>query len=85
MAASYATLSFPVPPEIKERLEKLADATGRSQATLAMEDLYGYLDEQEWQVAEIKAAVEEADRTDPADFIPHDEVMRKIREQARSK
>lgn len=72
------TLHFRVPPEVKDRLAKLSEATGLTMTTLAIDALNAYLDEQAWQIAEIKAAVEEADRTDPADFIPHDEVMRQM-------
>jgi len=57
-------LNFRVPPELKEQLDKLAQATGRSKTTLAVEALQTYLEEQAWQIAEIKEAIKEADAGD---------------------
>lgn len=54
-------LNFRVPPALKEQLDKLAEATGRSKTTLAVEALQSYLEEQVWQVAEIQAAIKDAD------------------------
>ena len=54
-------LNFRVPPSLKEQLDRLAEATGRSKTTLAVEALQSYLEEQAWQVAEIKEALKEAD------------------------
>jgi RHH-type rel operon transcriptional repressor/antitoxin RelB len=53
-------LNFRVPPDIKEQLDKLAQATGRSKTTLAIEALRSYLEEQAWQIAEIQEAIKEA-------------------------
>ena len=44
---------------LKRTLDKLAKATGRSRAFLAQDALRQYLEEQAWQVAEIKKAVKE--------------------------
>ena len=60
-------LNVRVPPEVKDMLDKLAEATGRSKTTLAVEALREYLKEQAWQVAEIQEAIKEADR---GDFAP---------------
>ena len=46
---------------LKKSLDKLAKATGRSRAFLAQDALRQYLEEQAWQIAEIRAAVKEAD------------------------
>jgi predicted transcriptional regulator len=46
---------------LKKSLDKLAKATGRSRAFLAQDALRQYLEEQAWQVAEIKQAIKEAD------------------------
>ncbi len=59
-----AMLSFRVPPEIKEQLEKLAEVTGRCKTYLAVEALQVYLDEQAWQIADIRQAIKEADAGD---------------------
>ena len=49
---------------LKKTLDRLAKATGRSRAYLAQDALRQYLDEQAWQVAEIKKALKEADAGD---------------------
>jgi len=46
----------------RSRLEKLAKATNRSRSYIAAEAIREYLALNEWQVAEIKKAIEEADR-----------------------
>ena len=72
-------LNFRVPPGLKDRLEKLAEATGRSETTIAVEALQSYMDEQAIQVAEIREAIVEADA---GDFATHEEleaVVRKYR------
>lgn len=50
--------------ELKRSLDKFAKATGRSHAFLAQDALRQYLEEQAWQVAEIKQAVQEADASE---------------------
>jgi predicted transcriptional regulator len=46
----------------KERLEALAEATGRSESLLAAEAVSEYLALQEWQVFAIEAAIASLDR-----------------------
>ena len=46
---------------LKRTLDQLAKATGRSRAFLAQDALRQYLEEQAWQVAEIRKAIKEAD------------------------
>ncbi|HLK06034.1 MAG TPA: ribbon-helix-helix protein, CopG family [Candidatus Acidoferrum sp.] len=57
----------------RNRLEKLAKATNRSRSYLAAEAIREYLALNEWQVAEIKKAIEEADR---GEFASDTEVKR---------
>lgn len=64
-------LNFRVPPALKEQLDKLAEATGRSKTTIAVEALQSYLEEQAWQVGEIQEALKDADADD---FATPDEV-----------
>ena len=64
-------LNFRVPPALKDRLDKLAEVTGRSKTTIAVEALQSYLDEQAWQVGEIQDALKEANADD---FSTPDEV-----------
>jgi predicted transcriptional regulator len=49
---------------LKNTLDKLAKSTGRSRAYLAQDALRQYVEEQAWQVGEIKNAVKEADGGD---------------------
>ena len=51
-------------PEIKDRLDKLADATHRSKSYLAAEAIRDFIELNEWQIQEIKEAIEEADNGD---------------------
>jgi len=46
----------------KERLEALAEATGRSESLLAAEAVTEYLALQEWQVSAIEAGIVSLDR-----------------------
>jgi predicted transcriptional regulator len=57
--------------DVKQRLEVLAEATQRSKSFLAAEAIRAYVDNNEWQVAEIRAALAEADAVD---FASDDEV-----------
>jgi predicted transcriptional regulator len=59
-------------PEILTSLDELADATRRSRTELAEEALEQYLEVQRWQIAGIRAAIDEADSR--ASGIPHDRV-----------
>jgi predicted transcriptional regulator len=57
-------LTIRLPAVVKETLDKLAEATGRSRSFLAQEALRRYLDEEGWQVREIREAIREADAGD---------------------
>ena len=59
---SSTTFTVRVGAMTKKRLEGLAKNTGRSRSYLAAEAINEYLDVNEWQVAGIKAAIEEVDR-----------------------
>ncbi|MGO9452151.1 MAG: CopG family ribbon-helix-helix protein [Candidatus Binataceae bacterium] len=48
----------------RSRLEKLAKSLDRSRSSVAGEAIRAYVDLHEWQVAEIKAALKEADSGD---------------------
>jgi RHH-type rel operon transcriptional repressor/antitoxin RelB len=60
--SSSTTFTVRVDAATKKRLESLASNTGRSRSYLAAEAIHEYLDVNEWQVAGIKAAIEEVDR-----------------------
>jgi predicted transcriptional regulator len=59
-----AVLTLRVPVEVKQQLDKLADATHRSKSWLAGEAIQRYLDLEAWQIGEIKQALIEADAGD---------------------
>jgi len=54
-------------PELKARLDKLAAATHRSKSFLASEAVREFIELNEWQIQELKAAIKEADDGDFAD------------------
>jgi predicted transcriptional regulator len=58
-------------PELKSRLDKLSVATHRSKSFLAAEAVREFIELNEWQIGEIKAAVKEADT---GDFASEDEI-----------
>ena len=62
-----STLTLRVTDDIKEQLEKLAQSTGRTKSYLAVEAIRAYLQQEAWQVAEIRQAIQEADLGDFAD------------------
>ena len=57
--------------DLKERLEGLAEATQRTKSFLATEAIREYLDLNEWQIQETRAALAEADA---GDFASGDEI-----------
>jgi len=71
------TLTLRVPVEVKDQLEKLADATHRSKSYLAGEALRQYLVLEAWQIGEIQRALQEADAGDFATDGEVDAVVRK--------
>ena len=50
--------------DVKARLDKLADATQRSKSFLAAEAIRDYVENNEWQIREIKTALKEANAGD---------------------
>lgn len=58
------TMTIRLEPELKSRLDKLSAATHRSKSFLAAEAVREFIELNEWQIVEIKAAVKEADSGD---------------------
>lgn len=58
------TMTIRLEPELKQRLDQLAEATHRSKSFLATQALRDYVELNEWQIQEIKAAIKEADDGD---------------------
>ena len=55
------TMTVRLDDEMKVRLERLAESTQRSKSFLAAEAIREFVGHNEWQIAEIQAAVAEAD------------------------
>lgn len=68
------TLSIRVSPEMRDQLEELSDATGRTKSFLAAEAIRAYLETQVWQVNAIKKAIKKANNKD-AKFVNHNKVV----------
>ena len=58
------TMSIRLDPKLKSRLDKLSVATRRSKSFLAAEAVREFVELNEWQIEDIKAAVKEADAGD---------------------
>lgn len=58
------TMTVRLEDEIKDRLDRLANATHRSKSFLAAEAIREFVENNEWQIAEIEAALTEADADD---------------------
>lgn len=61
MAQSH-TMTVRLDRDIKQRLERLAQATRRSKSFLAAEAIRDYVELNEWQIAEVESAIQEAER-----------------------
>jgi len=66
-----ATLSIRVDKSAKERLQALAQSTGRSSSYLAAEAIDNYLQLQEWQIAAVQEGI---DSIEKRGTVPHGEV-----------
>jgi predicted transcriptional regulator len=58
------TMTIRLEDEVKDRLERLAESTHRSKSFLAAEAIREFVETNEWQIAEIRAALKEADAAD---------------------
>lgn len=59
-----ASMSLRLPNDLFDQLGDLAEATGRTKTFLAVQALRNFIDQEAWQVAEIKKAIAEADAGD---------------------
>ncbi|MBE0549066.1 MAG: ribbon-helix-helix protein, CopG family [Rubrivivax sp.] len=50
------TMTVRLDDDVKDRLDVLAEATQRSKSFLAAEDIRAYVENNEWQIGEIRAA-----------------------------
>jgi predicted transcriptional regulator len=58
---STETLSIRLDPATKQRLDALARRSKRSKSFLAAEAIAAFVEQEEWQLGEIHAAIEELD------------------------
>jgi predicted transcriptional regulator len=66
------TLTVRLTPEVKQRLESVAQRVRRSKSNLAAEAIEEFLTVQEWQIAAIEEGIQAAER---GDLIPHEDVQ----------
>jgi len=67
------TLSIRIQSEVRDQLEELANATGRTKSFLAAEAIEHYLETHAWQVKAIEKSVKKAN-SKKAKFIDHQNV-----------
>ena len=58
------TMTIRIEDDVKERLDRLAESTQRSKSFLAAEAIREFVENNEWQIAEIQAALKEANAGD---------------------
>ena len=58
------TMTVRLEDDVKDRLDVLAEATHRSKSFLAAEAIRVFVESNEWQIAEIRTALKEADAGD---------------------
>lgn len=68
------TITVRIDDNIKDRLEKLAKTTSRNKSYIVTHAIEDYLELNEWQIKEIKAAIKEADA---GHLIDHDTILKK--------
>ena len=71
--ANRATVTFHTSPDVKARLDRLAQETRRSKSFLTNVAVERYLAEEEDFIADVKAGLAEADR---GELIDHEDVVR---------
>lgn len=69
-----ASMSMRLPDDLFEQLGDIAEATGRTKTFLAVQAIRNLVDQEAWQIAEIKKGIAEAEAGDFAT----DEEMREL-------
>lgn len=75
--AEYSILTLRLDPQLKKKLDRLSSAMSRSRSFIAAEAIREYVALNDWQIAEIKKGITEADRGEFATESEVDAVMRK--------
>ena len=70
---SSTTITVRLEEEVRDRLDQLAESTQRSKSFLASEAIRQFVENNEWQIAETRAALKEADA---GDFASNRDVQR---------
>ncbi len=70
-----SVMSFRLPDEVDQQLGQLAQSTGRTKSWLANQAIQDYLAREAWQIAQIEAALSEAN---VGDFVPETEMAAKF-------
>jgi RHH-type transcriptional regulator, rel operon repressor / antitoxin RelB len=71
MITAEKVLNVRLPADLHGQLERLVQATGRTKSFLTVEALKGYVEQENWQLADIQAGLAEADA---GEFATADEV-----------
>jgi len=74
--AATTTFAVRVPVDLKRRLDQLAEAADRSRSWVAADALQHYVEDQQWQMAEIEEGLRDAEE---GRVIPHEKVERWLR------
>jgi RHH-type transcriptional regulator, rel operon repressor / antitoxin RelB len=77
------TITIRLEDEVKDRLDQLAESTQRSKSFLAAEAIREFVENNEWQIAEIRSALKEANTGDFARDRDVDALAKKWKVNAR--
>lgn len=72
-----SVLTLRLDPRLKRKLDRLSSAMNRSRSFVAAEAIREYVALNDWQIAEIKKGIAEADRGEFASEAAVDETIRK--------
>jgi RHH-type rel operon transcriptional repressor/antitoxin RelB len=78
--AESSVLTLRLDAKLKEQLDRLSKATQRSRSFVAAQAIREYVALNQWQIDEIKKAIDEADR---GEFASQQEVQRTIKKWTR--
>jgi RHH-type rel operon transcriptional repressor/antitoxin RelB len=77
------TITIRIEDEVKDRLDRLAESTHRSKSFLAGEAIREFVENNEWQIAEVRSALKEANAGDFASDRDVDALAKKWKVDAR--
>ena len=72
------TITVRLDTSLKNKLEALAKSTQRSKSWLAAEAIAAYIEQESWQIQQIEAAIQQADRPE-TEWIAHEDVSAWLR------